>query len=328
MRDIVETMRGTINRPEQLQFKAIKLPAGEYAFVPADLHIVIPKSRKIAASERHRMAYIPWENKYFALIPAEYRRFFKFVLPFLHARTSNVHTALSVSQLPFLLSESGDTVNTRLVYMALILHDVGWSQVNQQGLLASLSYSGVSPVGKASIKPKQQHLIFGEALAYRLLDSFDFAANPLSDEDIYAITEIIRRHDNDAAWERGKYGTISQETRLVCDADRLWSYTHENFWQDTIRKDVPPKAYLDNITQEIDAYFFTAAGRARAMQLIKQRESEVDCYTTAMNDAALRAVLKSQAWNPSKRIVHRTRQANLTAKSRRLQLSLLRQDIS
>jgi hypothetical protein len=317
----------TPGKPEHTTvFKAALLPAGQHAFIPADLDVVTPKGRRIEAAQRHHLAYLPWKNKYFRHIPLEYRDFFTFVLPFLHARTSNVHTALSIAQLPYLLKGATTPVNKRLVYLALILHDCGWSQVGQQDLLRSFNYNGVSPTGADSVSPKQKHLVYGEALSYKLLDSFDFGANPLTSEEMYTISEIVRRHDHDAAWERGKYGRISPEVKIVCDSDRLWSYTYENFWLDTIRKGVPADAYFELIQGEVASYFFTPEGKARARQLIAERQTEVLAYQKVMQDAEMRASLLQKARHPSKRLLYRAQQLVLSAKSRRIQRAHIREN--
>jgi hypothetical protein len=308
-----------------MQFKAVASPDGQYSIVPADLTILIPKARRIVAEDRHYLAYIPWQTKYLAHIPAEHQEFFLYVLPFLHARTSNVHTALSISQLAHLLPAFEGSVDTHLVYLALILHDCGWSKVTQEGLLHSLSYSGVTPSNPDSMKPKQQHLIFGEALAYELLDSFDFGEQPLSSHDIYTISEIIRRHDHDAAWEQDKYGHISDEVRIVCDADRLWSYTYENFWLDTVRKGVNPETYIETINQEITGYFFTDLGRARARQLLSERRTEVAAYARLLSSTAKVEELARSARYASNRMGYRAHQLFLSAQSRRLQRAFIRQ---
>jgi hypothetical protein len=310
--------------PKDTGFKAVAQPGAAFAFVPDDLHIIIPKTSRVPVDDRHYLAYLPWEARYLSHIPRAYQAFFKFVLPFLHARTSNVHTALSISQLPYLLPAATGAVNKRLIYLALILHDSGWSQVSTQGLVQSLGYNGVAPSSQASHKPKQQHLIYGESLAYTLLDAFDFGDQPLSSDDIYAITSVIRRHDHDAAWEAGRYGHISDEVRIVCDADRLWSYTRENFWLDTIRKAVPPEAYLEAVTAEIDSYFFTDQGRDRARQLVAERQHEVEAHARLMQNPELRTLLIWQSRNPSRRMVYRTQQVALKLKSRRMHRAITR----
>jgi hypothetical protein len=259
-------------------FSSLVTPAGDRFVVPSDITIWFPEAPEIAVQDRHYLAYIPWNDAFVAHVPLAYRRFFYYVLPYLHSRTSDVHTALSVGQLPHLLQGVPQPFNSRVVYLALILHDCGWSQVSTQGLVDSLSYSGVSPSSSASLKPKRQHLIYGEALAYKLLDKYDFGAGGPDDDQQYYISEIIRRHDNDAPWEQDKYGPISRDVQIVCDADRLWSFTHENFGLDTVRKGVDPEQYVDTINGEIATYFSTEQGKARARYLLAERRHEVAAY--------------------------------------------------
>jgi hypothetical protein len=268
-------------------FRPLRVPGSSTAWVPTDVSIRFPTAPGIPTSDLHYLAYIPWDSRFLEHIPERYRDFFTYVLPHLGARTSNVHTALSVAQVPYLLKGAPATVDKDALYYALILHDCGWSEVSQESLVASLSYGGVAPTSSASLKPKRQHLIYGEALAYKLLGAYSFRADGPDPDDQYYIAEIVRRHDNDAPWEKGKYGEITIETKLVCDGDRLWSYTHENFWLDTVRKGIAPEIYIDNIEQAIDTYFFTEQGKARARQLAAERRIEVAvCVDERVEDAA------------------------------------------
>lgn len=287
--------------------------------LPNDLNIVIPSAPSIPIEDKHYLAYIPWDEDYMRHIPEKYRDFFSFILPCLHTRTSDVHTALSAAQLPYLLKDVSEPVDERAISLALLLHDCGWSQVDQQGLVTSLSYNSVTPAGSHSIRPKQQHLIYGTALAYRLLDAYDFGSEELTTTDIYEIAGIIRRHDHDAAWEQGKYGTISTEIKIVCDADRLWSYTYENFWLDIVRKGVAPETYVRTIADEISDYFFTDQGKTRARQLAAERKAEVDAYLTVMADKQKLAHLLDNASRPSMQLMEKARRLTVYLKSRRLQ---------
>jgi len=77
---------------------------------------------------------------------------------------------------------------------------------------------------------------------------------------------------------------------LACDSDRLWSFTHENFWLDTIRKQIQPDDYINIITNEIPTYFFTDPGRARGRELAAKRREEVDAYLAANIQSASAAM--------------------------------------
>ena len=261
-------------------FHALDLPTGRQARIPDDIKLVFPEDKALTPHQRQATAYIVWDEKYLRHIPKAYLKFFEYVLPQLSQRTTNVHTAMSVSQLPFLLEHSKSPANERVIYLATILHDAGWSRVGLEGIAASLSYSGLT-LSEASRLPKEQHVLIGAALAYDLLDGFDFGHEPVFEAAKRHISQIIRRQDYDAPWEQGRYPHLSTENKIVCDADRLWSYTHENFWQDTIRKDVEPAEYLVTLTGAIDSYFITPQGKVRAHGLIADRRSEVEHYLSS-----------------------------------------------
>lgn len=258
-----------------MKWHTIDLPTGREATLPADVHLKFLEGRDLTPQQLCATAYIPWREKYLQVVPKEYQAFFTYVLPYLNNRTTNVHTALSVSQVPFLISHSTEPVDTRIVYLGTILHDAGWSLVSQQGIADSLSYSGLT-LSESSRLPKQQHVMIGAALAYDLLDKYDFGDKPVSEAAKRQISQSIRRHDYDAPWDKGKFPQLAVETKLICDADRLWSYTHENFWQDTVRKNVEPENYLLTISGAIEDYFITPQGKVRAHGLVADRRKEVE----------------------------------------------------
>ena len=88
-----------------------------------------------------------------------------------------------------------------------------------------------------------------------------------------ATNTAILYHDKpgELARQRG----LSTEVKLVCDVDHLWSFTHENFWQDTVRKGIAPAAYLKNLEADLDGYFVTEPGRQKARRLLEARRAEV-----------------------------------------------------
>ena len=120
--------------------------------------------------------------------------------------------------------------------------------------------------------------MFTQLMAYKLLRDYPAEKLDITADDIFTSTEMIRRHDHDAAWEKGKFGTIPLENNLLCDCDRLWSYTHEDFWLDTICKMIEPEEYIDAIDNAIESYFFTTAGKIHARELIAERRKEVADY--------------------------------------------------
>jgi hypothetical protein len=66
--------------------------------------------------------------------------------------------------------------------------------------------------------------------------------------------------------------------KVVCNADHLWSFTHLNYWQDTLRKGVKPDVYLENLGKDLDNYFVSEPGRWKARQLLEARRGEVEAW--------------------------------------------------
>jgi hypothetical protein len=260
-----------------MNFRTINLPTGTKANIPADLRLEFYAGPALSPRQRQATAYIPWQASYLRHVPAAYQPLFEHIAPYLSKRTTNVHTALSLGQLPWLLDQSDSAVDSHLVHIAVTLHDIGWSKVSLEAIADSLSYSGLALSPRSRI-PKEQHILIGVALAWDVLDNFNFTQGPLTEADKRHIAAIIRRHDYDAPWEQGRYPQVTDETAIVCDADRLWSYTFENFWQDTVRKGVAPEEYIATLTKSVSSYFLTPQAKARAHTLLAQRQYEVASY--------------------------------------------------
>lgn len=88
-------------------------------------------------------------------------------MPYLGARTTNIHTALSVSFLTDLIKAIGKPDDEQLLYFAVILHDCGWSMVPQSEIADSHDYKGISFTPIAA-HAQMKHTIYGAALAFRL----------------------------------------------------------------------------------------------------------------------------------------------------------------
>lgn len=255
-----------------MNFKTITLPDNTRALIPTDINLVFPKSTNIDTDQVRSLAFIPWGDQYLEFVPEEYKPFFKFVLPHLHARTTDVHTAICLPLLTRMLNQHQRDLNRRVIYIALILHDCGWSQLSDKEIADSLSYSGAIPTSAAAKAPKVKHAELGSKLSREILDKFEFSPS-LTDAEKEEVCQIVLHHD--LPTEQITQLPEGIELYLLADADRLWSYTHENFWQDTIRKNVPPAKYLRNLSGEIDDYFSTEIGRALARQLLQDRQKEV-----------------------------------------------------
>lgn len=258
-----------------MNYKKIQLPDGGQAYLPEDIELVFPES-DLPVELQHYLAYIPWNEKYMQYVPTAYKDFFKAVLPYLHARTTDVHTAICLPLMDELLGMADYKVDEHLVYLGLILHDSGWSQLSDKEIADSLSYSGLA-LSSAAKAPKNKHAELGAELTTKILNEFKFEP-PLSEADKKTVHDMVLYHD--VTKEFIDKGVVTPELYLVSDGDRLWSYTHENFWQDTVRKGVTPPQYASNLSDELDGYFYTEQGKKVARRLLDERRAEVaECPT-------------------------------------------------
>lgn len=258
-------------------FRKVVLPSGLVVNIPDDLPIVIPGKDEFpdfSNTQLQSLAYIPWDNRYLDYIPLRYKKFYQIILPNLSVRTTDIHTTLSVSFVPELCSllpaDKKNEVDYTALTLAVLLHDIGWGTLSSKQIADSLSYSEFS-YSQAAIEPKKLHALNGAKLARSVIDTIqtEFDIKP-QQQDL--IIKLVRYHDQVDPWPE-KPEPI--EYLLLGDADRLWSYTFENFWLDTIRKNNPPSQYLLSLIDLIDSYFLTDYGRKIARDLIKARSEEV-----------------------------------------------------
>lgn len=252
-------------------FKPIQLATGESHYIPADLELREPAETALDPERRHYVIYIPWNDKYLANVPAAYQPIFQKVLPYLHARTTDVHITQCLPFIRELVKATPQPTDERVIYVAFILHDSGWSQMTEAEIADSLGVKGLVLTG-ASVSPKEKHARLGRHVAERVLSEFAFDS-PLTDAQKSAIYQAVLFHDK--PWELAAGGDIPIDVKLVCDVDHLWSFTHENFWQDTLRKAIDPAAYLENLGNDLDGYFTTPQGKAKARELWEARRAEV-----------------------------------------------------
>jgi ribosomal protein S18 acetylase RimI-like enzyme len=255
-------------------FVPFDVPGLGLAWVPSDLTLRVPTTSSLDRDRLHFLIYIPWDEKYLANVDEAYRDFFLAVLPYLHARTTDVHVATCLPFARELIEASPEEVDARVVYVAFILHDSGWSQMSEAEIAASLGVQGLALSGDA-VSPKLRHVELGRALAERVLTDYPFTP-PLTAPQRETVYQAILFHDKPQDLATG--GGVPPAVRVVCNVDHLWSFTHENFWQDTVRKGVEPESYLENLGRDLDAYFVGEPGKRRARMMLEDRRGEVAAW--------------------------------------------------
>jgi hypothetical protein len=257
-----------------LKFVPFGRPDGRQAWVPADVELALPQQSALPLELQHFLIYIPWRDKYTQSVPPAYLNFFNTALPYMSARTTNVHVAVCLPFIAQLRAVLPGPVDLAVVTTAFILHDTGWSQMSEQEIAASLGVQGLALSG-AAVNPKARHAVLGKAVAEKVLADYEFDP-PLSEDQKALIYEAILFHDK--PWELAGENGIPESVKLVCDVDHLWSFTHENFWQDTVRKGVRPDVYAANLANNLPDYFVTEAGHQRARALLAERQQEVAAW--------------------------------------------------
>jgi hypothetical protein len=261
-----------------VSFNEFQLPGGRRAWVPADLDLKRPEASRLPVERQHALIYLPWHDRYLDLVPLTCRDFFKFVLPYLRARTTDVHVATCLPFVKLLGAALGAApsaaqpgpIDEAVVTIAFILHDSGWSQMTEAEIADSLDVQGLA-LTAAAASPKARHAALGKAVAERVLAGYAFQP-PLSATELDWIYTAILYHDK--PWELAAGGDIPLSVKLVCDVDHLWSFTRANFWQDTVRKQESPEVYAAALARDLDGYFVTEAGRAQARLLLAERGRE------------------------------------------------------
>jgi hypothetical protein len=260
--------------PAETIFTLFNLPGGESIWIPSDVNLQLPTSTSIQPNLIHYLIYIPWEDKYIEGIDPYYRDFFRTVLPYLHTRTTDVHVATCMPFVTELLTAERRRVDERVINLAFILHDSGWSQMTETEVADSLGVKGLVLSG-AAINPKLRHAELGVELARRILREYLFQPQ-LTTRQIDLISQAILYHDRPQ--QLAIKGIIPIELQVVCDVDHLWSFTHANFWQDTARKGVDPKTYLNNLENDLDGYFVGEPAKLKARKMLEQRTVETNSW--------------------------------------------------
>lgn len=257
-----------------MQFKHLTLPDQNIdGYVPESLELRLPDNTTLPLENQHFLLYIPWQDSYLALVPTHFQSFFKIVLPYLGVRTTDVHTAICMNIMrDFSRDFQRLGVGEKLVGLALMLHDSGWSQLSEAEVAASLGVTGLQLTASA-LQPKEKHAVEGEKIARQLLLAHQTELN-ITEADIELICKAVLYHDKPEA-VAGMGNAMPLEVQFLVDLDHIWSFTQENFWQDTLRKGVTSETYHQNLQQDLATYFVTELGKKKAQLLLDERAQEI-----------------------------------------------------
>lgn len=181
------------------------------------------------------------------------KRIYHTALPYLRTRRNDIHTLISYRYARVLLrTEPGESW---VVLPAVLLHDVGWSQVPEH-----LHLTAFGP-GERNKEINRIHEVEGVRLARNILQQTGYP-DPAGAEEIL---QIIDGHDSVPQ-------AISLADMIVKDADKLFRFSHWGFWIDVERFGVELNPYTIWISQQIEGWFFTKSAKAIAWNRIKKHQ--------------------------------------------------------
>lgn len=167
--------------------------------------------------------------------------------PFMRTRMNDVHLPMTVTYAEFILdNEPGaDELVTRV---AALLHDVGWSRVDEEKILSE----GFRSDNFLTSDIRVQHEKHGVDIAREILPECGF-----DDAFIKRVTDIIDGHDT-----RKEHHSL--EDAIMRDADRLWRFNPTGLGFSAEWFGQTPQWVLGDLTGRVMGEMITESGRAMA----------------------------------------------------------------
>ena len=188
------------------------------------------------------------------LIKPIHQKIFEKAKPFLRTRKNLIHTRIALRYtLKLLQSEEGDE---DVVIPAVLLHDVGWKTIPTKLQLTAFGPNPSNP------KLVRIHEVEGAKIAEAILKDLQYPSDKIKE-----ICRIIRGHDT-------RKRPISQNDRIVKDADKLWRYSRKGVAIDIDRFRVPRSTYLNFLEKIINEWFLTWTAREIAKREMTSRRGE------------------------------------------------------
>jgi len=185
------------------------------------------------------------------------RELFRLATPYLKQRGDLPHAQVSHRYALRLLEAEGG--ESSIVEPAVILHDVGWSQLTPLQIRIAF---GVRAGGEEAERLNRIHEQEGAAIARQVLQSLNY--NP---QWIERISSLIERHDSGDQPD-------SLEEKLVKDADKLWRFSPFGFWNEIERQGLDRNELYRFLLARYRGWFFTQTALKLAEEELTSRGQE------------------------------------------------------
>jgi hypothetical protein len=171
--------------------------------------------------------------------------------PYWHTRSGEIHMPESFAMAQRLLAALPDA-DPLIVLPAILLHDVGYARVPEE-----THHSGLHGApGGWDADVTRRHEREGALLAAEILTRVGCDAARSA-----RIVEIVDGHDS-------RTEALSLEDAIVKDADKLWRFTESGVRIAHRWVDRTPESFMDFVEAKIEAWLFTACGRALARETL------------------------------------------------------------
>ena len=185
------------------------------------------------------------------------RQLFRLAEPYLKIRGDLPHARISHQYALRLMGGEGGEPG--IVEPAVILHDVGWSQLTPEQIRMAF---GVRAGGEEAERLNRIHEQEGAAIARRVLQSLNY--NP---QWIERIAFLIERHDSGDQPD-------SLEEKLLKDADKLWRFSPFGFWNEIERQGLDQNELYLFLLARYRGWFFTQTAVKLAEEELMSRGQE------------------------------------------------------
>ena len=190
-----------------------------------------------------------------------FNKIWELALPYQDKRDDAGHAEVSLRYAVELVARENG--NEDVVIPAIILHDIGYSQLPKERRLAVFNMGARDEDRRAAVF---EHQVESVKLAVKILRKVDYPAD-LTDE----ILDIISQHDT-------RDGFISKNEGLVRDADKLWRTSKEGFLAAETRAKARDAERFKNIEEGINRpkYLYSETAKQMALADVKSLMQEND----------------------------------------------------
>jgi hypothetical protein len=188
-----------------------------------------------------------------------FQRIWDLALPYQDKRDDSGHAEVSLSYAQKLVElEGGDE---DVVLPAIILHDVGWSQLPREERMLIF---GKDVKDDEKRRVQLWHERESVRIGRGILDQIGYPAGQAEE-----ILEIVSQHDT-------RKGFISKNEGLTRDADKLWRFSERGFGTGLRRRPEDRDKKIERLQKDLDQsdYMYSESAKRMAGEELKKREAE------------------------------------------------------